>query len=97
KHRQGLLYRPAQTKTGTLWKYSTISQILSNEMYRGTMVQGRYGSVSYKTKQNKPRPQSQWYRVEGTHEAIIPAPLWEKVQALASQRSKPFGTGRRGL
>lgn len=97
KHRQGLSYRPAQTKTGTLWKYSTISQMLSNEIYRGNMVQGRYGSVSYKTKQNKPRPQSQWYRVEGTHEAIIPAPLWEKVQALASQRSRPFGIGRRGL
>ncbi len=97
KRRQGLLYRPVPTKTGTLWKYSTISHMLSNEIYRGIMVQGRYGSVSYKTKQNKPRPQSQWYRVEGTHKAIISAPVWERVQELIAQRSKPFGTGPKGL
>lgn len=44
--------------------------MLCNEMYIGNMVQGKYGSVSYKTKQNKPRPKDEWYRVEGTHEAM---------------------------
>ena len=32
--------------------------MLVNEIYIGNMVQGKYGSVSYKTKQNKPRPKS---------------------------------------
>ena len=42
--------------------------MLTNEIYIGNMVQGKYGSVSYKTKQNKPRPQSEWYRgKEGEH------------------------------
>lgn len=35
--------------------------MLENEIYIGNMVQGKYGSVSYKTKQCKPRPKDQWY------------------------------------
>lgn len=63
----------------------------------GNMVQGKYGSVSYKTKQNRPRPREQWYRVEGTHEPIIERALWEKVQALREQRVRPFAEGTVGL
>nr|WP_277934476.1 recombinase family protein [Parablautia intestinalis] len=71
--------------------------MLINEMYIGNMVQGRYGSTSYKTKQNKPRPKSEWYVVEGTHEPIIDRELWDTVQRLLSQRTKPFRTGTIGL
>ena len=70
---------------------------LANEIYTGNMVQGKYGSVSYKSKQNRPRPKSRWYRVEGTHEAIIDRGLWDRVQAMIAQRAKPFGTGKIGL
>lgn len=69
----------------------------ANEIYIGNMVQGRYGSVSYKTKQNKPRPKSEWYIVERTHEPIIDRELWDRVQALIAQRAKPFDTGTIGL
>lgn len=71
--------------------------MLENEIYIGNMVQGKYGSVSYKTKQNRPRPREQWYRVEGTHEPIIERALWEKVQALREQRVRPFAEGTVGL
>ena len=64
--------------------------MLINEIYIGNMVQGKYGSVSYKTKQNKPRPKDQWYIVEGTHEPIIDRDLWDKVQSLISQKAKPL-------
>ena len=71
--------------------------MLENEIYIGNMVQGKYGSVSYKTKQNKPRPKSEWYRVEGTHEPIIDRELWDQVQAILAQRAKPFSGGSIGL
>ena len=71
--------------------------MLINEIYIGNMVQGKYGSVSYKTKQNKPRPKSEWYIVEGTHEPIIDRELWDRVQALIEQRAKPFDIGTIGL
>ena len=79
------------------WEYYAISDMLINEIYIGNMVQGKYGSVSYKTKQNKPRPKDQWYIVEGTHEPIIDRDLWDKVQSLISQKAKPFTTGEIGI
>ena len=97
KRLKGLRYKQPKNKTGTLWKYFAISDMLANEIYIGNMVQGKYGSVSYKTKQNKPRPKSDWYIVEGTHEAIIERDLWDRVQVLLKQRTKPFAGGTVGL
>ena len=81
----------------TLWKYSAIASMLTDEVYIGNMVQGKYGSVSYKSKKNKPRPKSDWFRVEGTHEAIIPTDLWDNVQLLLKQKAKPFKVGTVGV
>lgn len=97
KRLKGLRYKQSEKKNSTLWKYFAISDMLINEIYIGKMVQGKYGSVSYKTKQNKPKPKEQWISVEGTHEAIIDSYLWDKVQELITQRAKPFSTGEIGL
>lgn len=97
KRLHGLRYQQPKRKNSTLWKYSAISHMLTNEMYIGNMVQGKYGSVSYKTKQNKPRPKENWYRMEHTHEAIIDRGLWDRVQTLIAARAKPFDAGTVGL
>lgn len=97
KRQKGLRYQQAKSKISTLWKYSAVSHMLTNEMYIGNMVQGRYESVSYKTKKNKPRPKEKWYRVENTHEPIIDRELWDRVQTLIKGKSKPFSNGQIGL
>lgn len=97
KRRKGLRYQQPKAKNSTLWKYFNISEMLANQMYIGNMVQGKYGSISYKTKKNRPRPVEQWFIVENTHEAIIEKELWEKVQSLRKQKAKPFITGEIGL
>ena len=97
KRLKGLRYKQPTTKNSTLWKYFAISDMLVNEIYIGNMVQGKYGSISYKTKQNKPRPKSQWYIVEGTHEPIIDRELWDRVQKMVQDRAKPFDVGTIGL
>ncbi len=97
KRLKGLRYKQPTTKNSTLWKYFAISDMLVNEIYIGNMVQGKYGSISYKTKQNKPRPKSQWYIVEGTHEPIIDRELWDRVQKMVQERAKPFDVGTIGL
>lgn len=97
KRLNGLRYQQPKTKNSTLWKYFAISDMLINEIYIGNMVQGKYGSVSYKTKQNKPRPKNEWYSVEGTHEPIIDRELWDSVQELIAQKAKPFTVGTIGL
>jgi len=97
KRLKGLRYKQPTAKNSTLWKYFAISDMLVNEIYIGNMVQGKYGSISYKTKQNKPRPKSQWYIVEGTHEPIIDRELWDRVQKMVQERAKPFDVGTIGL
>ena len=97
KRQQGLRCSPPPGKTGTLWKYPAIAHMLTNEIYVGNMVQGRYGSISYKSKRNRPRPKSQWIRVENTHEPIIDQALWDHVQSLISEKVKPFTSGFVGI
>ena len=97
KRLNNVQYKTPEHKTGTLWKYFSISAMLTNEMYTGTMVQGKYASVSYKTGINKPRPKEKWIRVPDTHEPIIDRELWDRVQTLLRQRAKPFGSGKIGL
>lgn len=96
KRQKGLRYYQPRTPSSTLWKYFNIADMLKNEMYIGNMVQGKYGSVSYKSKKNKPRPKDQWIRVEGTHEAIISREQWDHIQDLIAQRSKPCYNGKIG-
>jgi DNA invertase Pin-like site-specific DNA recombinase len=97
KRVKGIRYKTPKHQLGTLWKYYAIGDMLVNELYIGNMVQGKYGSVSYKTGENKPRPKEQWIRVENTHEPIINIELWERVQELVKLKAKPFATGITGL
>lgn len=96
KRQHGMRWKSPPGKTGTSWKYFSIDSMLRNEMYIGSMVQGRAESVSYKAKIVKPRPKELWYVVQGTHEPIIDLDLWNKVQANLKERAKPFITGEVG-
>ena len=97
KQRQGLNYRQPSGTGGGLWTYSAVSSLLRYEMYTGTLVQGKCGSVSYKTKENRPRPKEDWLRVVGAHEAIVSPELWAQVQAQLAQNARPRATGELGL
>ncbi len=75
------------------WNKVTISRILRNEMYAGVMVQGRTKKVSYKSKLQTDVPKDQWYRVEGTHEAIIDKETFQAVQQQLALHTKSSGLG----
>lgn len=76
-----------------VWNKNTIWRILRNEMYAGVMVQGKAKKVSYKSKKQIPMPKEQWFRVEGTHEAIIDRAMFDAVQEGLDLRSRTDGTG----
>lgn len=97
KLEKGISYKIPKNKLGTLWKYFSIDDILHNEMYIGNMVQGKYGSVSYKSKKNKPKPREQWVIVKGTHEPIIDIDLWNNVQSKIKSNFKPYAGGKIGV
>ena len=63
-----------------LWTQSTVARILRNEMYTGTLVQGKSHHISYKNKKRKKVEQSEWVRIPDAHEAIIDAETWSRTQ-----------------
>lgn len=97
KRRKGLKYGGSGKICSTLWQYYTISAMLSNEMYLGNMVQGRYENATYKSSHSRPVPKERWICVEGTHESIIDKSLWECVQNRRRERTKPMCTGELGV
>ena len=71
-----------------LWNKTTIWRILRNEMYTGVMLQGRRKKVSYKSKALIDMPKEQWFRVEGTHEALVDVETFRKVRMLVNSRKR---------
>lgn len=71
----------------TYWTYATIHRMLQNQMYAGNMEQGRNYRPQLHGKA-KQLDRSQWMVVPGTHEAIIDAEQWERVQALLSKDTR---------
>ena len=80
-----------------LWNKVTVGRILTNEMYTGVMIQGRRKKVSYKSKVIIDTPEDQWYRVEGTHEAIIDRATFDAIQRGLRLRTKTDGSGEAHL
>ena len=69
-------------KAGThaKWQAIQVLRILKNEVYTGTMVQGRRQKINYKIKKIRDVEESGWIRVPNMHEAIIPQKLFDTVQ-----------------
>lgn len=66
----------------TFWENKTIKNILSNEIYIGTMIQNKRSRISYKNRRLRTNPKEEWNIVENTHEPIIDKQVFEKVQKM---------------
>lgn len=64
------------------WNDVTVKTILRNEVYIGHMVQNKTGTVSYKNHKQVSKPESEWIKVENTHEPLIPQETWDAVQRM---------------
>lgn len=64
------------------WGASSVLRILKNELYVGTMVQGKSRKINYKIKVSREIEPENWIKVEGTHEPIITREMFDCVQNL---------------
>ncbi len=87
--RQHGLVRNKKDKSSTLWSYFTITNILTNEVYIGNMIQGKSGVGDYKTQEKVTYSPEQWIVVNGTHEPIIDQHTWDEVQAMIANKATP--------
>lgn len=76
------------SSSGGLWTQSTVAAVLRNEMYTGTLVQGKSHHISYKNKKRKKVSEDKWIRVPDTHDAIIDYNIWNRVQERLNSRTR---------
>jgi len=70
------------------WSAKAVLRILKNEIYTGTMVQGKKTTYNYKLKNIIQKPKNEWIYVENTNDAIISKRIWECVQLEIKRRKK---------
>ena len=83
KHNTGSNYvncNADESNSKGLWTQSTIARILHNEMYTGTLVQGKSHHISYKNKKRKRVAENEWIKVSNAHESIIDIDIWKQAQ-----------------
>lgn len=89
KMKKGYRYKnPHAKENDGLWMGTSVSRILRNKVYTGTMVQGRQRVISYKVHDMVNVPEEEWYQVDHTHEAVIPLELFEKAQGLHAKDTR---------
>ena len=71
-----------QTKEVAQWSAVAIYRILRNEIYTGTLVQGKTTSPNHKVKKTVRKAPDEWSRTEHAHEAIIAPAQFDLVQRL---------------
>ena len=75
------------------WSATTVIRILQDEIYTGTLVQGRQGTYNHKIRNVIQKPDEEWIRVENAHEAIIRKRDFDLVQHIMGldTRTAPEG------
>ncbi len=67
------------------WDVNMVLRILKNEVYIGTLIQGKVGKRNFKQKKRYTKSEERWIRYEEAHEAIISKLDFMVVQQLLSE------------
>ena len=79
------------------WTGDTIADILERPEYQGHTVNFKTYKQSYKSKKTCNNPEEKWLVFENTHEAIIDADTWARVQELRKNKRRPTRTGKTNM
>ena len=83
KKAKGIRYKTGFcTKAVTKWDTPAVNRILTNEVYIGTLQQGKREKINYKLDKVVSKDKSDWIEIEDNHEAIIDPHDFEIVQKL---------------
>ena len=74
--------RGTKSITYGLWAQSTVRFILSNEIYTGTVIQGKRKKLSFKSKKFIDVPEEDWVKVPNMHEAIVSVEDYERTKRI---------------
>lgn len=75
------------------WYMQTVRRILTDEIYLGWMVSGKFRSSYHSTgkKGSEPVPREEWTITKGTHEPIVTETLFNEVQKYFERMKQEYG------
>ena len=76
-----------------MWTIGQVKSILKDETYIGNSVHNKQTNVSFKSKKKYRKPESEWLRIENTHEGIVSKEDFETVQKMISYRRRQKSDG----
>ncbi len=79
------------------WTGDTVADILERPEYRGHTVNFKTCRQSYKNKKTLYNPVEKQHVFENTHEAVVDADTWERVQELRKNKRRPTRTGKTNM
>lgn len=82
------IYADQPEEKSYAWTLAAIKSILRDETYIGNTVHNKQSNISYKNKRRIRKPEEEWVRVEGTHEAIISKDVFYRVQEQIDHRRR---------
>ena len=79
---------PFQKGAEPKWSYNAVLRILKNEVYVGTVAQGKCTTPNYKVKKRVYKDKDEWIRVEDAHEAVVGRGEFDLVQVLLARDTR---------
>ncbi|WP_033116527.1 recombinase family protein [Intestinimonas butyriciproducens] len=79
------------------WDQKSVAGILERPEYQGHTVNFKTYKQSYKSKKTCYNPEENWLVFENTHEAIVDADTWARVQELRKNKRRPTRTGKTNM
>lgn len=70
------------------WSAQTVMRIIKNEIYTGTLVQGKKTTDSYKVKTIVNKDKNQWVRVRNSHPPIVSNELFQIANEILSRDTR---------
>ena len=74
----------------TIWRVSSVKNILRDEVYQGHMVQGRKRSGFSEGRKPYQTPESEWVIVRNTHEPLVDETTFRAVQQMGEEAKNAY-------
>ncbi len=82
------VYQNASEEKRYAWTVAQVKYILKDETYIGNTVHYKQTNISFKNKKRIRKPEDEWWRIENTHEGLIPKEMFDSVQAQIATRRR---------
>lgn len=97
KQSEGINYNTSfKISKNSKWEYNTVKRILTNEIYKGTLAQGKRGSINYKLKTMQTKHKNEWIISENTHSKLISPEDFDAIQRIMSRDMRSVSNANNG-